>query len=473
MQDALLTTDLSAASDRMDRPPTILKFPDRTSHAPETSDGDPVVITGIGIACSLGNGREQVWQEIQRGTSGVRLTCEKDPVGSLRVPAAMVDWLDSADDTTGLPASIKSIRLSDAVASEALQDAAIEWDSIERERFACSISAQFGDIDYMYMDKEIRNNPPADHPQQGWFNEFLPCSAASVIGDRYGLLGPRLCHTTACASGLVSTIAAARMLSDGQADFALCGATDAVTQLVFTAFNRMGVLSHGPDVATACKPFDKKRNGFVMGEGGAMMVLERRSHAIARGAKIYAELTASATMCQAHHVTGLDDQSQTLNYLIARIMQKSGWEDCGPQYISAHGTGTEQNDKTELLAIRESLAENADNLLVSSNKAVVGHLINAAGSIELALTAMALRDGYAPPTMHLDDPETIGNIDCLPKAGQVGPIDRALKLSLAFGGHLVGVSLSRFNESSSQRAPRPLVHDALIRNAPAISARAA
>ncbi|GAB5404284.1 MAG: beta-ketoacyl-ACP synthase II [Aureliella sp.] len=457
----------------MDRPSNILKFPDRKPQGPAAAGDDPIVITGIGIACSLGNGREHIWQEIQRGTSGVRLTRETDPVGSLRVPAAMVDWLDNQDDETGLPSSIKSIRLSDSVASEALQDADIDWDAIDRERFACSISAQFGDIDYMYMDKDVRDNPPANHPQKNWFSEFLPCSAASVIGDRYGLLGPRLCHTTACASGLVSTITAARMLSDGQADFALCGATDAVTQLVFTAFNRMGVLSHGPDVSTACKPFDKNRNGFVMGEGGAMMVLERRSHAIARGAKIYAELTASATMCQAHHVTGLDDQSQTLNYLISRIMKKSGWEDCGPQYISAHGTGTEQNDKTELLAIRESLADHADDLFVSSNKAVVGHLINAAGSIELALTAMALRDGYAPPTMHLDNPETIGNIDCLPKAGHAGPIDRALKLSLAFGGHLVGVSLSRFNEAASQRLPRPLVHDALIRNAPAISARAA
>lgn len=452
----------------MTRASNILKFP-----SSQIVDDDPIVITGIGIACSLGSGREQVWEEIQRGVSGVRLTRESDPVGSLRVPAAMVDWLDDASDDSNLPGSIKSIRLSDKVASEALDDAFIPWDDIDRERFACSISAQFGDIGYMYMDEKVRNQPASDDPNKDWFNEFLPCTAASVIGDRYGLLGPRLCHTTACASGLVSTITAARMLRDDQADFALCGATDAVTQLVFSAFNRMGVLSHGPDVATACKPFDKNRNGFVMGEGGAMMVLERRSHAVRRGAKIYSELTASSIMCQAHHVTGLDDQSETLNHLIAQIMRKSGWESCGPQYISAHGTGTEQNDRTELTAIRRTLREQADELLVSSNKAVIGHLVNAAGSIELALAAMALRDGYAPPTMHLDNPESIGNIDCLPKAGHIGKLDRALKLSLAFGGHLVGVSLSRFNETSNQRVARPLVHDALIRNTPDLSVRAA
>ena len=135
----------------------------------------------------------------------------------------------------------------------------------------------------------------------------------------------------------------------------------------------------------------------------------------------------------------------------------------GPQYINAHGTGTEQNDRTELTAIRESLGPLADNLVLSSNKAILGHLINAAGSIELALTALSLRDGFAPPTMHLKSPESIGNLDCLPEYGSQFELDRALKLSLAFGGHLVGLALRRCPEPDARRPSQPLHPYARVR----------
>lgn len=432
--------------------PKILRFPQRPA-----PDEEPIVITGIGVASSLGASREQVWQEVQCGTSGVRLTRASDQVGALRKPCAMVDWLE------GESSSLKSIRLSEHVADEALADANVPWDSIDRNRFACSISAQFGDIGYMYQPAETRDAQPPETDAHPWWDQFLPCSASTIVARRHDLRGPRLCHTTACASGLVSTIAAARMLQSDQADFALCGAADAVTELVYTAFNRMGVLSSGPNPSSACRPFDVTRSGFVMGEGAAMLVLERRSSAIARGAKIYAEIAASQTLCQAHHVTGLDGEAETLTELITRLVDRAGWSFRGPQYINAHGTGTEQNDRSELHAIRRALGERADQLVVSSNKAVLGHLINAAGSIELALTAMALRDGFAPPTMHLETPEAIGGLDCLPNYGVQQELDRALKLSLAFGGHLVGIALRRCPLDEHQRSAEPLSSEARIR----------
>ncbi|HBE71101.1 MAG TPA: hypothetical protein DDW52_23385 [Planctomycetaceae bacterium] len=447
--------------------PKILKFPSKTP------GDDPIVITGIGLACSLGSNREDVWKAIQRGQSGVRLTTEDDPVGPLRLPAAMIDWLDApqlrlAGEEEQPRHALKSLRITECLVEEALEDADLPWDALDRGRFGCSISAQFGHVN-------LKSQTPADgqaYPE--WQEEFLPCTASGVVGSRYGLHGPRLCHTTACASGLVSTIAGARALQDGQADFMLCGAADAVTELVFSSFYRMGVFSKGPDVATACKPFDRKRNGFVMGEGGSMMVLERRSHAIERGATIYAELSSSSTMCQAHHVTGLDQQSDTLSRLIGELLRKSEWQSHDVDYISAHGTGTEQNDVTELSGIRAALGEAADELLISSNKAVAGHLINAAGSLELAIAALAMRDSYAPPTMHLTDPEPVGEIDCLAQTGHVGSIDRILKLSLAFGGHLVGMGLKRFDHAAANmRQALPLVSDALVRNHWAASRTAA
>jgi 3-oxoacyl-(acyl-carrier-protein) synthase len=442
--------------------PVILRFPQRQS-----LEEDPIVITGVGITASIGPSREIVWQNIQLGKSGIRRTEASDEVGSLRKPCGMVDWLPP--DRT----SLKSIRLTHCAAAEALTDATLDWKNIDRNRFACSISAQFGDIGYHYLAPEVRDTLEPDKHQHRWWDEFLPSTVVGSVANRFQLMGPRLCHTTACASGLVSTIVAGRMIRDGQADYALCGAGDAVTELVYTAFNRMGVLADCDDASQACRPFDVDRNGFAMGEGAAMMVLEKRSTAIARNAKIYAELAAYQTLNQAHHVTGLDGDAGTMKALIQRVVQRAGWEHIGPQYINAHGTGTEQNDRCELQAIRSALNDRADDVLVSSNKAVLGHLINAAGSIELALSALALRDGYVPPTMHLNNPERFGDIDCMPRLGAKVELDRAVKLSLAFGGHLVGVALRRCPIAEHQRQSQPLHPQALLRNQPSVAVRKA
>ncbi len=432
--------------------PQIIRFPER-----QAPDADPVVITGIGMGASVGSHREAVWQAIQTGRSGIRFTRPTDCVGSLRLPCAMVDWLPPKAPI------LKSIRLCHAAADEALRDAEICWPEIDRDRFAVSIAAQFGDIDYLYLTPEQRSNPP-DELSHPWHQQFLPCSISEHVANYYGLNGPRLCHATACASGIVSTLAATRMIQADQADMALAGASDAVAEIILAAFHRMGVLAESENAASACRPFDKSRNGFVMGEGAALLVLEKRSHAIARGAKIYAEIASGQMLCQAHHVTGLEENSSTLEQLIRRTVDKAGWSFRGPQYVNAHGTGTTQNDVCELQALRSALGDLADHLVASSNKAILGHLINAAGSIELALTALAMRDNFAPPTMHLHDPEPVGAIDCLPEYGVQMEIDRALKLSLAFGGHLVAMALRKCPLEAHQRSALPLSPQARIRN---------
>ncbi len=248
-----------------------------------------------------------------------------------------------------------------------------------------------------------RDSKDPDSYEHKWWEEFLPSTPSSIIGNQFQLYGPRLCHTTACASGLISTIAAARLIRDGQADYALCGAGDAVTKLVYAAFARMGVLADSDDPSTACKPFDVDRKGFVIGEGAAMMVLEKRSVAIARGARIYAELAAAQMLNQAHHVVPawMVIQGRWRRSLIAWSIKPAGviWDRSTSTLMEL------EPNKTTAVNCRRSawrLKDRADKVHVSSNKAVMGHLINAAGSIELALTAMAIRDGYVPPTMHLD-----------------------------------------------------------------------
>lgn len=436
--------------------PNLLRF----ESAARRQSHDPIVISGVGIAASLGSDRETVWRNIQAGRSGVRLTRESDDIGPLRLPCAMADCLPPEPPHTR---SLKSIRLCRTAAAEALDDADIDWRTVDRGRFACSVAAQFGDIGYLYLDAEKRHGDPIQL-EHAWHQQFLPSSVSDFVAGHFGLHGPRLCYATACASGVVSLLMAARMIEEDQADMALAGAADAVTEIILTSFYRMGVLAQGDDPARACKPFDRHRTGFVMGEGAALMVLERRSHAVARGARIYAEIAAGGLLCQAHHVTSLEDDCETLEQLIVRTVRKTGWKE-PPQYINAHGTGTKQNDFSELRAIRRAFGSQADRIVASSNKAVLGHMINAAGSIELAVTALSMRDKFAPPTMHLSEPELEGNIDCLPQYGIQQPLDRVLKLSQAFGGHLVAIALNSPLDSQTARAAVPLVSDARVRSA--------
>ncbi len=257
---------------------------------------DPVVISGIGMVSCLGGTREEIWQAIQLGRSGIRLTKPDDGVGRLRIPCGMVDCLPPNDP------KLKSIRMCRVAANEAIDDADLDWRKIDRGRFACSIAAQFGDIRYLYLtpEQQVADPETLEHP---WHNEFLPCTITHTVAGELGLYGPRLSYATACASGVVSLLSAARMIEEDQADLALAGAADSVQEIIMTAFYRMGVLAENADPASACRPFDKTRSGFVMGEGAALMVLERKSHAIARGAKIYAEIASGHMLCQAHHVT--------------------------------------------------------------------------------------------------------------------------------------------------------------------------
>jgi 3-oxoacyl-(acyl-carrier-protein) synthase len=211
----------------------------------------------------------------------------------------------------------------------------------------------------------------------------------------------------------------------------------------------MKVLAQHEDPTQACRPFDINRRGFVMGEGAAMFVLERLSHAQERGAKIYAEITAGKMLSEAFHVTGIDEGSETLAHLINLTLRAAHLAPDEISYINAHGTGTQQNDPAEIRGIRRALGHAARRVSISSVKSMLGHLVNASGSVELALTALALRDGFTPPTINLTDPDPACDLDCIPLVGRRLRFDNAMKLSVAFGGHLVAMTLRRWNDAAS------------------------
>lgn len=401
---------------------------------------DSVVITGVGLVTSLGQDRETTWRGVAQGAT--------------RVQRLRNVWGNSDEEMIGAvveiptdpPGTLKVLPMAERAAGEALEDAGVRWEQVDSKRFGCSISAHMGDSWGLTVERGFAQPDPERQP---WWHQWLPNSACAHVARRYGLMGARFAHSTACASSLISVLVAARAIRDGQCDLVLAGGADAIDPLFAAGFRQMRVLAEASDPATACRPFDRHRTGFVMGEGAAMLVLERRSHALARGARIYAEVVAGHMLSEAHHVTGLDAESDALSRLIEITLDKGQLSCADIGYINAHGTGTQQNDLAEMRAIRQVFGDHRHDVLVSGTKSMLGHMINAAGSVELAITALALRDGFAPPTINVTEPDPECEFDCLPQTGKLRRFDHALKLSVAFGGHLVAVALRRWNDAHS------------------------
>jgi 3-oxoacyl-[acyl-carrier-protein] synthase II len=404
-----------------------------------------VVITGIGVVTSIGHSREAVWQAIQRGECGVRRL-----TGIPSIPDGLL--LGATADVEGeFPGQLKNIPLCRQTAAEALADARIHFGRVDRDRFGCSIGAHMGDTDFVVERLGLQDSliPAGKRP---WWQQWLPNTACATVAQDYDLRGPRLSNSTACASGTIAILKAVRAIHDGQCDLALAGSSEAIHPLFAAGFYNMGVLADHADPTLACRPFDKNRSGFVMGEGAAMFVLELLEHAQERGAAIYAEVLGGRILTDARHVTSLNANSDALSELIRVTLRTSDLVPRDVAYINAHGTGTKQNDLLESRGIRSAFGRAANSVCVSANKAMLGHLVNASGSVELAITALALRDGFAPPTLNLTDPDPECDLDCIPLVGRVRPLEHALKLSIAFGGHLAAVALRRWTGPEARRA---------------------
>jgi len=397
-----------------------------------------VVITGIGVITSIGRTREQTWQAIQSGESGVRRL-----TGLPEIPDNLL--LGATVDIEGdFPGQLKNIPLCRQTAAEALGDARLHLAHVDRDRFGCSIGAHMGDTEHVVARLGLRDAfvPPGKQP---WWQEWLPNTACATVARDYNLCGPVLSNSTACASGTIAILKAVRAIRDEQCDLALAGSSEAIHPLFAAGFYNMGVLAAHADPAQACRPFDANRCGFVMGEGAAMFVLESLEHAQARGAAIYAEILGGRIMTDARHMTSLDANSDSLTELIRSTLHTSQLAPRDITYVNAHGTGTKQNDLLESRGIRTAFGRAAGSICVSANKSMLGHLVNASGSVELAITALALRDGFAPPTLNLTQPDPECDLDFIPLVGREQPLEHALKLSIAFGGHLAAIALRRWS----------------------------
>jgi len=406
---------------------------------------DRVVVTGIGLVTAIGNDRESTWSAVREGRSGVSRLSGVAGLNDGTMLAATVD-----DPAIGSH-ELRSLPLAMRAASEAIEDSQVSHYAIQPGRFGCSISATMGDTPRLHA---LRTGTDFTHASPFWSTngEWLPNALCCNLAEEFRLHGPRLCNSTACSTGAISTLQAVRAIQDNQCDMALTGAVQTIHPLLASGFKNMRVLANHEDPKQACRPFDVNRNGFVMGEGAAMLVLERLSHAVDRRAPIYAEIVGGRLCCDAHHITDLNVDSAALSRLIRDTLRTSKLVPADIAYINAHGTGTLQNDVMETRGIRESFGQAADSVCMSSTKAILGHLVNAAGAVELAISILALRDGFAPPTVNLTDPDPECDLDCIPFVGRQEQFEHALKLSIAFGGHLAAIALRRWSEAGDRSA---------------------
>jgi 3-oxoacyl-(acyl-carrier-protein) synthase len=409
-------------------------------------DSERVVITGLGIATSVGSTREEVWQAVRHGQSGIGRIYGVLGIPDGLIPAAMIDL----PEDPAHPGRLKTVPLCLQTAREAWSDAGIELSQCNPERVACYVSGHMGDSNYV-VEKHHRWDLVAGSPQT-WVQQWFPHEACSAVARELGLQGQMSTHSTACASGTIDLLGAVRAIRDGRCDLAVTGSAEAIHPLFAAGFRNMRVLADHEDPKQASRPFDAARSGFVMGEGAATFVLERLSHARRRGARIYAEVLTGHVLADARHLTGLEADSDTLVRLIEITLARAGFSPRDVGYVNAHGTGTEQNDVMETRGIRGAFGRAADRVAVSAHKSMLGHLVNASGSVETALTVLALRDGFIPPTINLTHPDPRCDLDYVPLVGRPYGGALALKLSIAFGGHMAAVLLRRWDAVSPRMA---------------------
>lgn len=411
-----------------------------------------VVITGMGIVSPVGTGIEYAWKNVVAGNSGIRKidTFDASDLATqiAGIPVRGTDAGQYNPEAVLEPREMrkmdKSIMYGVVAADEALRDAGlIDYDG-DKERFGVSIGAGIGGLTSIYENcLELFNGGPRRISPF-----FIPKSiinmTAGHVSIKYGLKGPNLAVVTACATGAHSIGEAARLIQHGDADIMVAGGTEgAIDKIGIAGFNAMKALSTRNDNPTAAsRPWDKDRDGFVMSEGAGVLILEEYEHAVARGAKIYAEVAGYGLSGDAYHITAPAPDGEGGFRAMRAALNDAGLTPADVDYVNAHGTSTGLGDVGELAAVKKMFA--GEKACMSSTKSVTGHLLGAAGAVEAIFCALAIRDGVVPPTINLENPEeAVGDFDLVPNVAKHRNVDVAISNSFGFGGTNASLVLKR------------------------------
>ncbi len=411
-----------------------------------------VVITGMGIVSPVGTGVENVWKNILAGKSGVR-KIDSFEVSDLASQIAGIPQIGTADDQCNFDAVAepreqrkldKCILYGLVAADEAIKDAGLDNYQGDKTRIGVSVGSGIGGLNTIYDNCiELHDGGPR-RVSPFFIPKGIINMAAGNISIKYGLQGPNISAVTACATGAHSIGEAARMIKYGDADIMVCGGTEgAVGRIGLAGFSAMRALStRNDEPERASRPWDKNRDGFIMAEGAGILVLEEYEHAVARGAKIYAEVVGYGMSADAYHITAPAPNGEGGMRAMQAALNDAGLNPEDVDYINAHGTSTGLGDVGELAAVQTLFGDAPVSM--SSTKSMTGHLLGAAGAVEAIFCALAIRDGVVPPTINLDDPEdAVGDFDLVPHVAKKRQVDVALSNSFGFGGTNASVVLKK------------------------------
>jgi 3-oxoacyl-[acyl-carrier-protein] synthase II len=403
-----------------------------------------IVVTGLGLVTPIGAGRERVWGGLLAGSSGFSSVESFD---SRRHPVhvgAEIKGFETGPYLRKLdPAKLgRASRLAVAAARMALEDAGIDPGGLEPERAGAAMGTTSGEpLEVERFDDLLLGNETGRIG--GELANIYPChTIASHVAQELGLAGPNAMIPTACAAGNYAVAWAHDALRAGRADLMLAGGADAFSRITYTGFSRLGAIS--PDV---CRPFDRHRKGMIPGEGAGVLVLEPLDRALARGARIYAEVAGYGLSCDAHHMTAAHPEGDGPARAMERALADAGLRPEAVSYVSAHGTGTPTNDKLEALAVRRVFGP-SPRVPVSSVKSMIGHTMGAASAIEAAVCALAIHTGRIPPTMNFTEADPECDLDCVPNQARELPVEVAMNNAYAFGGNNASVIFRRCEAAS-------------------------
>ena len=406
-----------------------------------------VVVTGIGAVTPLGNTVEETWSAIKEGKSGVgpltRVDAEKF---TAKVAAEIKDFdIEQYADRKEARKMDRFTQYALASAMMAHQDSGLEINEGNAHRVGVWIGSGIGGMEtyeqqfLTFQERGARRVSPFFIPM------LIPDMASGQVSIYLGAKGPNSCSVTACASGANSIGDAFKVIERGDADVMVTGGAEApIVNMALAGFCANTALTTNPDPATASRPFDKNRDGFVISEGAGVLILEELEHAKARGAKIYGEVLGYGATGDAHHITAPAPNGEGAARAMAMALSTAGVDPSQVGYINAHGTSTPYNDQFETQAVKTVFGEHAYQLAMSSTKSMTGHLLGAAGGVEAIFTVLALKEGILPPTINLQEADPECDLDYVPNEARQADIEYALSNSLGFGGHNASLLFKRY-----------------------------
>lgn len=407
-----------------------------------------VVITGMGAITPLGNNVETYWENLKNGVLGIDFIKNVDTTNfEVKIAAEVKDFNpEPVIDKKEARRLDRYAQFAMVAADQAIKDAKLDLDSIDKKRFGVYVGSGIGGISTIETD--VSN--VVEKPSRRVTPFFVPMAiinlSAGNIAIKYGAKGPCITTVTACATGNNSIGEAFRAIKYGYADIILAGSSEApISRMGIGGFAGMKALNITDDPKKASIPFDKDRKGFVVGEGGAILVMESLESAEKRGAKILAEIVGYGSTCDAYHITSPDPEGEGAAEAMRLAIEDAKIDKSEISYINAHGTSTGLNDKCETMAIKKTFGEYAYKIPVSSTKSMTGHLLGGAGAIEAVACIKALQDGFIPPTIGLENPDDGLDLDYVPKVGRKADLKYALTNSLGFGGHNVTLVFKKWD----------------------------